>query len=164
MPNYLMALRSVFLISQAKAYPRIYTVRLRNPEKIYVRDSGLRNAIIGRLSENLLTPLEELGLLAESVVNDHAHRLAYNLNPSGEPEIFYWQDKKGNEVDVVFEIEVTPVCVEVKFGMSAQRKKGGFDRFLRKFPSSIGILITEGKYALSERSVEFPLWLFLLAT
>lgn len=159
--RYLDYLESAFLISRSEFYAGSRASRIRKSRKIYLSNAGLRNAIIGSLSEDTLRSAD-VGRIAETVVFDHCRRLAYRINAGPSP-LFYWRSQQGKEVDIVMELLRRPVPVEVKFrDRVPQSELSGIERFLDEHSCPFGLVITKDSLTARGDIVLLPLWLFLI--
>lgn len=162
--TYLDYLESVFLVGSSEFYTRSRAKRIRRPRKLYFRNCGLRNAITGELHEALLADPGRLGLAVETIVFDHALRLAYHAKRVTPPRVFYWQDSREREVDMVLDLGPRPVAIEVKYRTDV---RGGdmraLESFLEEKSDGFGLLITRGTLERRGGVVLVPLWLFLMA-
>lgn len=123
-----------------------------NPRKVYCVDTGLRNVLSFRFSE-------DIGKVYENIVFEH-------LMATGR-EIYYWKNKgecdfvikEGNKIK-----EAIQVCYDVE--RDGEREVKGLLEVLKKFKLKEGLMITEDYE--EERKVEnkkirfIPLWKFLL--
>jgi predicted AAA+ superfamily ATPase len=158
--DYLEHLESIFLIARSEFYSKSRAKRLRRDKKVYLRNAGLRNAIASELSSELLADPSRLGPLVETVVADHAIRLAFHAGKG--PSIAYWQDDRGHEVDIVVETPKRALGIEVKYRHSARGDDvTGLRSFLVEFPRSMGLVVTRDRLELKAGVVFVPLYLFL---
>lgn len=159
--EYLDYLDSVFLISREQFYSKSRAKRIRKQDKIYLNNVGLRNVLVNRLNERLFTDGKELGKIAEILVHDHAKRL-FSFDDTN-PEVFYWRNKNGNEVDVIAEVNNRAVPIEVKYknNISSDDLKG-INSFMLQNKSSFGFVITKDLIDKKEKLIFIPLWMFLL--
>ena len=159
--EYLDYLESVFLVSREQFYSKSRAKRVRKQDKIYLNNVGLRNVLVNRLNEQLFTDKNELGKIAEMLVHDHAKRLF--CFDSTRPEVFYWKNKNGKEVDVIAEVKNKAVPIEVKYknSISSDGLKG-INSFISQKKSSFGFVITKDLIDKKENLIFVPLWMFLL--
>lgn len=160
--KYLDYLESVYLISRAEYYSRSRASRIRKTKKIYLVNVGLRNALLGTLSRDLLEDLPNLGQIVETIVHDHCKRLKFVLEGGVSPELFYWKTPQGNEVDIVMELFKHPIPLEVKYRneISAADLKG-MHKFLVEY-ETFGIVVTKDLLDFRGGIIYVPLWMFLL--
>ncbi|PKK81775.1 MAG: hypothetical protein CVT47_00680 [Thermoplasmata archaeon HGW-Thermoplasmata-2] len=164
--KYLNCLESAFMVSRSEFYSRNRASRIRKARKIYLSNVGLRNALVGQLNRDLLNDSAELGRIAETLVYEHCKRLKYCLEPGSNAEIFYWKNKKGEEVDIVMEIARRPIPIEVKYRKKIDNEDlKGINEFLEKYQKTclFGIVITKDLLEMRGKLIFVPLWLFLMA-
>lgn len=124
-----------------------------NPRKVYAIDTGLRNAISFRFSE-------DLGKIYENVV-------FLELLRRGR-EIYYWKGKR--ECDFLIrdgsKEEAIQVCADIKNPEVRERELNGLLEAMNRFNLKEGLIITddyEGEEVVQNRRIEFqPLWRWLL--
>ena len=159
--QYIRYLEYAFLISQSRMYSRNIRKKEINPKKIYVCDTGIRNALLDQFNGRILSDESEMGKIAETVVHDHAMRLKHNLNPAPVITLSYWKEK--NEVDIVLEHAKKGIPIEVKYkNRILESDKKGLNQFLKKNQGIFGIMVTKNEIYLHENILEMPLWMFLL--
>jgi predicted AAA+ superfamily ATPase len=161
--TYLDYLESVFLVTSSGFYTGSRAKRIRRPRKMYFRNCGLRNAILGELHESTLSQPERLGITAETVVFEHTLRLAFHLRGGAKPELGYWQDSSDREVDIVFDVGPRPLAIEVKFRASIRDSDiEAIRSFIEEHPKGMGLVVTRSTLERRGDIVLVPLWIFLL--
>lgn len=160
--SYLNYLEKAFLISKSPFYSKNLRTRERNPKKIYISDTGIRNTILNQGTAKIAEDPAEMGKIIQTVVHDHAKRLKFNLESGALPTAtYYW--KKEKEVDIVIEINQKPIPIEVKYSNRIDKIDIiGLIRFQKKFKNPFGIVITKDKLELMENILYIPFWLFML--
>lgn len=159
--SYIEHFRDIFLISQAEFFSKSRRHRSRKNKKIYVNDTGIRNASLGVLGETVLQDARELGSVVECFVFDHLKRLKFILEPSPDPKLFYWDNKK--EVDFVFEFRKNILSIEVKYKNSISDDDTlGTNEFMKNFNATFGIILSKDTFELRRNILIIPIWLFIL--
>ncbi len=163
--RYLRHLESVYLVGQSAFYSGSPHASARKSRKVYVRNVGARNAVIGTLNERLKDDEVQLGKCAEAAAMDHIRRLKFCMEPTATIRTYYWTGRRGSEVDVVVDLLGKAVPFEVKFRRSIRRADTkGLHDFLKEHPKSpFGVLLTKDTLRMEDGVVMVPLWLFLLA-
>lgn len=162
--EYLDYLEDAFLIIRSEFHTRSRASRLRKQKKIYFGNVGLANTLTGNVGPQLLEDSGYLGRLVETLVADHCKRLLSSLEPGRDPQLAYWRNYRGQEVDIVVRIAGRPVPIEVKY----QTRITGSDRrpvidFLEEEKDTpFGMVVTRDSLRLEEDILEIPLHLFLL--
>src|SRR5208282_3238160 len=159
--EYLDYLEGIFLVSRAPFYSRSRAVRSRKQRKIYLTNPAILNLLLGHLGQDLTRRASWIGPVAESVVHDHAKRLAFNYSPGVDPTAYYWRDERGHEVDIVIEADGNPLPIEVKYRTDPKRDLGGIEAFIEKFHSSAAVVVTRDVLALESNVIYIPLPDFL---
>jgi predicted AAA+ superfamily ATPase len=159
--EYLDYLEGIFLVSRAQFYSKSRAVRSRKQRKIYLTNPAILNLLLGHLGPDLTRQASLMGPVAESVVHDHAKRLAFNFSPGIAPTAYYWRDDRGHEVDVVIDVDGNPLPIEVKFRADPKRDIGGVHAFLEKFNSEVAIVVTRDLLAVEAKIFYMPLADFL---
>jgi uncharacterized protein len=158
--EYIEYLQEVFLINSCMIYAKNRAKQLRNPKKIYISDTGLRNVLNGTYSPQAMLDTRDVGLMAETIVNNHiqslmSHFAAYRSN------CYYW--KNHCEIDNVIVSGKTTIPIEVKYQNEINPKDvAGCLEFAEKNESPFGIVVTKNKFAFENKIAYIPLWHFLL--
>jgi predicted AAA+ superfamily ATPase len=147
--NYLGFLEDTFLVGATKIFASSYAKRLRCPEKFYILDIGIGNAIVGYSQY-------EKGNLMETLVYRHLWELSERER--GSLDISYWRKNNKFEVDLVIELRGGILPMEVKSGQAKDVK--GLREFLVQY-KGWGIIISERLF-LKDNIVHLPLPLFLM--
>jgi len=158
--EYLNYLQEVFLINSCMIYAKNRAKQLRNPKKIYISDSGVRNVLNGTYSPNALLETSDVGLMAETIVHNHLQNLT-SQPVAFRSTCYYW--KNGCEIDNVIAYGKKPIPVEVKYQneICTGDAKGCLE-FVEKNSSPFGIIVTKNKLYFKDRIAYIPLWYFLL--
>jgi hypothetical protein len=154
--TYLGYLSDVFMISESYFYSKSDSTFAKG-KKLYLRDHSTRNVLVGLLNTRLFEFGEEVGKTVETIVQDHASRLAGAY--TGRPKSYYWKGKK--EVDIIIEPTVIPIPVEVKYRQDPG-DIAGVREFMEEFSSPFGIVVTKETLKISGNVLFIPLALFLL--
>ena len=163
--KYLAHLESAYLISSSYRYSGSLYRSMAGRRKLYISNSGVRNAVLGILDERLLGDPAQLGICAETAALDHIRRLGYCLQPTIEPRTYYWRQAEKHEVDIVANLMGRLVPIDVRFRESIdQGDLSALNRFMdERNKCPFGILLTKRHLGMEGRIVMLPLWLFLLA-
>jgi predicted AAA+ superfamily ATPase len=153
---YLGYLSDVFMISESYFYSKSDSTFAKG-KKLYLRDHPTRNVLVGLLNTRLFEFGEEIGKTVETIVQDHASRLAGAQ--TGRPKSYYWKNKK--EVDIIIEPAFIPIPVEVKY-RNDPGDISGVKEFMSEFGSPFGIVVTKSTLKLTDDILFIPLGLFLL--
>ncbi len=158
--EYIEYLQEVFLINSCMIYAKNRAKQLRNPKKIYISDTGLRNVLNGTYRAEAVLDTRDAGLMAETIVHNHIQSLTSHF-ATYRSNCYYW--KNHCEIDNVIATGKTPIPIEVKYQNEINPKDAeGCIEFAEKNESPFGIVVTKNKFAFENKIVYIPLWYFLL--
>ncbi|MFA5856673.1 MAG: ATP-binding protein [Candidatus Pacearchaeota archaeon] len=158
--DYLNYTALLYLTLESPIYKNSKYRQIEKMNKAYLVDVGHRNALLGKMNEEILNESDS-GLLIQTAVFNHASRLRFYLSKYTEHEIFYWEDGT-NEVDLILDLPVLVLPLEVK-SRSGNKAVGAIKRFLAEHnKSKWGIIITLDELKLEDNILFMPLWAFLL--
>ena len=120
-------LNQVFLLDVVKPFFTNRGRELKQTNKIYYFDSGIRNAILRDFRN--LNQRSDKGVLFESFV---LHELQKLLRVG--QDIYYWRTRKKDEVDLVLVEDRVPIAIEVKSRLQRADIPQGLKQFLRQYP------------------------------
>jgi len=158
--EYIEYLQEVFLINSCMIYAKNRAKQLRNPKKIYISDTGIRNVLNGTYTAEAMLDPRDVGLMAETLVHNHIQSLMSHL-ATYRSNCYYW--KNHCEIDNVIAIGKKPIPIEVKYQNEINPKDAaGCLEFAEKNESPFGIVVTKNKFAFENKIAYIPLWYFLL--
>ena len=159
--SHMEFLEDAFLISKSSFYSKKLPVRERKEKKYYINDVGMRNSMVGMMSEGLLKDGVQLGIAAETLAHDHAKRLKFFLSGHQNTEIFYWDSGYG-EVDMVLDSGVA-IPIEVKFqNRVTDSDTSNLKQFMKVYKSPFGVIVTKNQLDIKGDILYVPLRIFLL--
>lgn len=123
----LAILNQMFLLDILKPFFTNRGRELKQTNKIYYFDSGIRNAILRDF--RTLDQRPDKGVLLESFV---LHEIQKNLRVG--QEIYYWRTREKDEVDFILVQDRTPITIEVKSRLQVVEIPPGVRRFFQKYP------------------------------
>ena len=153
--KYIEYLKESFILFTLNVFSYKTKVQFKKNKKIYSIDTGLRNAVSFKISE-------DIGRLAENIVFTELKRR--NM------EFYYWKNNKV-EVDFVIKEGLKPTsCIQFCWDITDEgTKKREIESLvigLKTFKLDQGIIITEdlsGEEIIKEKQIIFlPLWKWLL--
>jgi predicted AAA+ superfamily ATPase len=103
--------------------------------KLYFFDTGLACSLLNIASPADLQDHYLRGGLFESFVISEFLKLRFNAGLP--PNLFYWRDKTGHEIDLIFEEHGRPIPIEIKSGQTAV---GDYFDGLKYFGALAGVL------------------------
>lgn len=155
--EYLKFIENAFLAFETPVFSYTVKDQLQHPRKIYLIDTGLRNAVSFRFTG-------DTGRLAENIV-------FVELMRRHGREIYHWKDPQGHEVDFVirkdFHVsQLIQVCWVLKDDKIFKREINALIKAMKEFRLTSGLILTEDMYEdrkIDGSSIQFrPLWLWLL--
>jgi predicted AAA+ superfamily ATPase len=114
--RWLSVLETSFLVTLLRPHHRNFGKRLIKSPKLYFLDTGLLCYLLRIRSPEDLAIHASRGAVFESFVISEL--LKNYLHRGLEPDLYFWRDSAGHEIDVVIEhgLELTPV--EIKSGQT----------------------------------------------
>lgn len=117
--RWISILETSFLILLLRPHHRNFNKRLVKSPKLYFLDTGLLCYLLRiRRAEELLLHASR-GAVFESFVIAELHKR--RLNQAVAPDLYFWRDFTGHEVDLVFDQGPASVGIEIKSGMTVAR-------------------------------------------
>lgn len=153
--DYIAYMVEAYLLYAVPIYSPSLKIQSANPKKIYCVDTGLRNAVSFKFSE-------DLGRLAENAVFVELKRHKH--------EVYYWKNNIV-EVDFIVKDDLRPVeAIQVCWNLDDERTKKREVRALwsamKEFDLEKGFIITEDTEAVEEidgKQIYFiPMWKWFL--
>jgi hypothetical protein len=113
---WLSLLETSYVIYMLKPHYRNFNKRLVKNPKLYFYDTGLACSLLGLHNEDQLNTHYLKGYLFENWVIMEYQKQCYNN--ATEPELFFWRDNIGNEIDLLIEKNNELKAVEIKSGLT----------------------------------------------
>lgn len=110
--SWLSILEASYIIFRLPPYFKNFNKRLIKSPKIYFFDTGLLCNLLGISSPRQLETHHYFGNLVENFIISETYKKM--ANDGKRPQIWYWQDQKGNEVDLLIEKDGLVQPVEIK--------------------------------------------------
>ncbi len=151
---YMAHLEDAFLMRYVNHFSYSLKAQLEHPVKPYCVDTGLRNAVSFRFSEDRGWLMENLAL----------------LKLEREGRVYYWKDDRG-EVDFVLYEGIRPVhavqvCNDLSERKVRDREVDALVRAMRELRLKRGTIVTwdeEGEETVGGKVIEYrPMWRWLL--
>ena len=113
---WLSVLQSSYIIYLLKPYHNNFNKRIMKTPKLYFYDTGVACSLLGIKSAEQIPIHASKGPLFENMIVSELLKERFNR---GEVDnLFYWQDKTGNEIDVLIENEGKLTAIELKAGQT----------------------------------------------
>lgn len=114
--SWLSILESSYVVYLLKPYFNNMNKRLIKSPKIYFYDTGIVCALLDIENSKQVTNHALKGGLFENLIL--LELLKERLNAGKQDNLYYWRDKTGNEVDILFEEKNKLNLIEVKSGIT----------------------------------------------
>ena len=112
--RWISVLEASFLVRLLRPHHRNYSKRLVKRPKLYFLDTGLLTYLLRIRSPDELRTHSSRGAIFESFVVSELMKNA--LNRGEEPDLHFWRDSTGHEVDLLLEHGGGLVPIEIKSG------------------------------------------------
>lgn len=152
--EYLSYFEKAYLSFQVAKFSYSLNEQIKNPKKVYFIDTGMRNTVCFRFSQ-------DIGRLCENLVFMDMRRRGKN--------VYYWKGK--GEVDFVVKEgmkidKLIQVCWEINNARTKEREVKALVEAMEKFDIGEGVVITDDYFGDEEKNgkiISFiPLWCWLL--
>ncbi len=128
-------------------------------EKIYFNDVGFRNAMLGVEKPEP----QELGVLAEIVLQDHLQRLAFKYNNSIRRQLFYYKTRHAEIDFVLHSTKLNKIIpIECKYGLPPSKNQEELLNKVAEENKIFAITTTPNTLAQKKGIIEVPIWLMAL--
>lgn len=114
--SWLSILEASFIIYLLRPHHKNYNKRVAKMPKIYFYDTGLLCSLLGLTDEKQLKNHYLKGSIFESFVVSEF--IKYKYNQGMEPDVYFWRNKAGNEIDLLIETPNKIIPIEVKSGQT----------------------------------------------
>ena len=112
--SWLSVLESSYIIFLLQPHYRNFNKRLIKAPKLYFYDTGLACSLLGIENKKQLETHYLKGSLFESFVISELSKL--RLNEGLTPNLYFWRDRMGHEIDCILETASLNIPIEIKSG------------------------------------------------
>lgn len=112
--HWLSILETSFVLFFLQPYHRNFRKRIVKTPKLYFTDVGLASYLLGIKTEKQLHDHFAKGALFENMVI--ADIMKNQINSSMRPQLYFWRDNTGNEIDCLLENASELIPIEIKSG------------------------------------------------
>lgn len=126
--QWLSVLETSYIITLLRPHHSNYGKRLVKAPKLYFLDSGLAAWLMGIRDADSLETHAARGALFETWVVSELYK--QQLNRGLTPDLYFWRDNTGNEIDLIFETPQGLQPIEIKSGSTYAQD---WSRGLRKW-------------------------------
>ncbi len=116
--NWLSILSASFVLYEHRPYFNNFSKRLIKSPKLYFYDVGVLCFLLGIKSADQLMTHPLRGSVFENLIINEC--LKHRLNNHERPELYFFRDSNGTEIDLIFEHKNTLRGIEIKAGMTFQ--------------------------------------------
>ena len=114
--SWLSILEASFIIYLLRPHYKNYNKRVIKMPKIYFYDTGLLCSLLGLTDKKQLQDHYLKGNIFESFVISEF--IKHKYNQGAEPNVYFWRNKAGNEVDLLIEMADKLIPIEIKSGQT----------------------------------------------
>lgn len=156
--SWLSVLESSYLVRRLQPWYRNFNKRLVKTPKLYFYDTGLVCWLLGIRSADQLRHHAMRGALFENLVVSEAYKALFNQGES--PEVWFWRDRSGHEVDLIVERGGQHLAVEIKSGSTLSRDQFKGLQFWNELTENEGesALVYGGDQAQQRHDVKVCPW------
>lgn len=150
--SWLGVLEASYIIFFLRPYHQNFNKTIVKRPKVYFHDSGLASWLLGIRAASQVEQHPLKGALFETMIVSEFSKLHANRGEMNN--LFYWRDKSGHEVDIVFEQlrKITPV--EIKSGSTIQADFFKNLKFWNKISGNHGGLVLHSGLINQKRTDE----------
>ena len=147
---WISILEASYIIYLLHPHHQSFNKRLIKSPKLYFYDSGLACWLLSIRSSEQLSNHSLRGSPFEGFVI--GERIKESFNRGFRPELFFWRDRSGNEIDLVIDLGEKLLPVEIKSGQTLNRD---YFRGLKRWLSVAGQLAVRPMLVYGGREVAF---------
>ncbi|MEK7538722.1 MAG: ATP-binding protein [Patescibacteria group bacterium] len=137
--KYIKLLEQAYVIKKVRAFSKNKRNEIKKSFKLYFIDMGIRNAVVQNISHDMTTRADR-GFLLENLF--FMELLKNNINESFPPQVYFWRNTKGYEVDFVLEDKGIIHAYECKWN---EQEQVVFSVFKKSYPNAEIDVVTPNK-------------------
>lgn len=116
---WISLLESTYILFTLQPYYKNFSKRLVKTPKLFFYDTGLACSLLGiRNLDQLKTHYLKGGLFEQMIISE---LMKQEYNQGLRPEVYFWRDATGNELDVILELGTKIVPIEIKSGKTVNQ-------------------------------------------
>jgi hypothetical protein len=116
---WISVLEASYILFQLRPHHANFNKRLVKAPKLYFYDAGLVSWLLGIQTPQQLETHPLRGSIFETFVI--AELMKFRLNRGEQPNLYFWRDSNGNEVDIIIEQGQHLIPIEIKSGKTVAR-------------------------------------------
>lgn len=110
--EWISLLEASFIAYLLQPYHNNYNKRITKAPKLFFYDTGLVCSLLNIQTPEQLTHYYARGALFENfVIGECMKQICHKMQ---RPQLYYWHDKSGHEIDLIVEKEGYPIPIEIK--------------------------------------------------
>jgi predicted AAA+ superfamily ATPase len=114
--QWISILETSYIVYLLSPYYKNFNKRLIKMPKLYFYDTGLACSLLGIDDKKQLETHHSRGPLFENLIVTEL--LKFRFNQGQQPNLYFWRDKTGHEIDCIYEHSDTLVPIEIKSSKS----------------------------------------------
>lgn len=116
--NWMYVLEAGYICFLLKPFYKNFNKRIIKSPKLYFYDTGIICSLLNIQSVDQLKDHYIKGNLFENLIIAETVKKSYHIGK--DPSIYFWQNKTGHEVDIIFDMVPVPVAADIKSGRTFQ--------------------------------------------
>jgi predicted AAA+ superfamily ATPase len=156
---WIAVLEASYILFLLQPHHANFNKRLVKTPKLYFYDTGLACWLLGLQHHQQVSTHPLRGALFETLVISELAK--QRLNAGERPELYFWRDSNGNEIDVIMDTGSHLLPIEIKSGVTVA---GDFFSGLRKWRQLAGeqagrqLLVYGGEESYRQNDIEVVGW------
>lgn len=162
--KYFSILKETNVLCSIFPFVRQNSKKLIKSSKIFFFDNGFINYESKIFSFEQLLSSKKIGAVFENIIINNA--LRHTANSSTPPNIYFWRDYDGHEIDLVIEIGDKIIPIEITYSPKiTSDKRINFRAFYKSFPKAEdGFIIYTGEHQSinveNKKITAIPFWMW----
>ncbi len=118
--SWLSVLENSFVVFRLRPYHRNFNKRIVKQTKLYFHDTGLLCHLLRIRGPEQLPQFYLRGSLFENLIISEIYK--YRLNTGEPPDLYFWRDHIGNEIDLIIDRGIDFTAIEIKSTQTFQKR------------------------------------------
>lgn len=154
--SWISLLEASYIIFLLQPYHNNFSKRIIKSPKLYFTDTGVVCSLLRLESPEMLKTHYLYGSLFENLVISDIRKQLYNLGK--EPNIYYWRESNGTEIDCILELSATNrMAIEIKAGQTFSKD---YFKNLKNYPDNTAkkVVVYAGEESISTGGFSLIPW------
>jgi uncharacterized protein len=154
--SWLSLLEASYIIYLVQPYYKNFSKRIIKSPKLYFYDTGVVCSLLRISNPEVLKTHYLYGSLFENMVMSDILKQFYNLGQ--QPNIYYWRESNGTEVDCIVELNSSgTLAIEIKAGQTYSKD---YFHNLKKYPDSLAkkVVVYAGEQSIDVGEFSLISW------